>query len=112
MIQKLKDKLSTLACSAIMLSLPFSQKLYAQSSTNSLVGYITGNGWLASIIQISIIIVAAFEIMKELPKLLAGEGVFKSLATIGAWLAIAIWWDDIIIQLTQQSAGQGFTGGK
>jgi len=101
MKDKIKSVLSSASVQAIMFSMLLSQKIYAQSS-NQFISYITGNGWLNSLIQICIIIVAAFEIMKELPKLLAGDGVFASLAKIAAWIAIAIWWDDIINKLVEK----------
>jgi len=106
MLNKIKGMLSVAGVNAIMFSMLASQKIYAQAGSNQFVSYITGSGWLNSLITICIVIVASFEIMKELPKLLAGEGVFASLAKIGAWVAIAIWWDDIINKLIETGGSE------
>ena len=109
MFEKIKEKFIKAyfygSLVAIYTTLP--QKAFAQlSATNSLTNTLTGSGWIPMVIQISIVVVALMEIMKELPDLLSGTGVWPKLAKIAAWVAIAIWWDDILKALLAGSVSQ------
>lgn len=100
LIKKLQGKqLPTIAALTVVVlasSAAYGQGLSGGGQANTIVTKIGQMEWLKSLITAGFAMAAMLQIFERWKAIFEGQDVLKHLAVIGAYVALTIWWYDIL----------------